>query len=1140
VLNRWLLLGFGLLLVLVTFGWDVALCGVIASAVARAILRIVREHETMRRLAWGLLALGPIVSRDRRLRAGAAMSAIALVAVKCGTFWLRAASAVVLLLLGVSEPALAQCTGPADNTICTPGGNPYTSGINVNTDNTPINVTLQPGVQVIPAGGVANAVNLANTTFPSLANAPATLTANDATINHTLTNGPNQSALRVQASGNATITASGIIDVTGTESTNAIWAIVLSSALGRPVASVIYDGPATGPGITATGTANSTLIQACANDGCLLGGVVDADARIDAAGNLTGVVAPSVPSISLGIGGLFARAGGDGDASVRYRRGTIDVSGTFSGGIFASGASATVTTDPGTTIIVRSLLGERLKPGITVDSFGTAAASQALTANVASEIQMLGTAAADPGPRNNGIGIRASSFFDAPISVFLSDPGSIKTEGGNGIGIAALSGSGSIDVDARGPITATGSSAFGILADSGNIINATIFGDPPGPGGPINVTAPGTISTQGAGSHGIWASSTTAAVRVDATTVLATGQFSTGINAISTGLPAAGENPPTNGGDVTVNVAEDGSVNGGWQVDVAGVGSGLFGLPGLPAAGVILGSIGGTATLINDGSIGALSDRAVAGAAQVINNGTITGFMEFTTGFNDVTNNGVFNLRHFADTNGDQGRDTLRVAVSTLGPGPGNTFANSGTLALLGGPDATTLDSTGQYLPLGNANNAVSLAGPVQGQILGAGTFRNSGVINLQANPVAGDVLVISGGQIPGTSGVGTFVSDGGAMMIDTRLDVGGPTSLSDVLVVDGTATEAGATRLLVRNAGGPGAVTTGNGIPVVEVLDRTRSDTDAFALSQRVAAGPFEYTLHRGSRDPSSPDGNWYLRSTLECTAGSPSPPCPPTPGPTPPEPVPGPPLPNFRAEVSLYPALPASALKFGRTVLDTLHERVGEEEQLRMQMGLVPGGYVNGAWGRLIGERGSVDGADDGIYSEGPSYDWEFGGFQLGMDLYRWQRESGHRDHAGVYGAIGWAETEVDHFDGTKAGTDRFTGYSAGGYWTHFGPNGWYVDAVVQGTWYDAEADSESGQFDLETEGFGIATSLEGGYPFRLGGVWIVEPQAQLIYQWIELDDADDQAAEVRFRDVESLVGRVGCGWRGRGTSASRTRAG
>ena len=226
------------------------------------------------------------------------------------------------------------------------------------------------------------------------------------------------------------------------------------------------------------------------------------------------------------------------------------------------------------------------------------------------------------------------------------------------------------------------------------------------------------------------------------------GEFSTAINA-------------TAGGNVTVNVAPGGSVMGGWQAGVAGVGSSAF---ALPAAGVILSSTGGIETLTNDGSIGALSDRAVAGDPVIINNGTITGFVQFTGGNNSILNNGTFNLRHFADTNGDGVRDTLRVAIADLGTGPNNSFTNNGTLALPGAPGATTLDSTGQYLPLGNPSNAMALGGPVQGQILGATTFTNSGTIDLQANPVPGDVLLISGGHTPGAAGGGVFIANGGSL----------------------------------------------------------------------------------------------------------------------------------------------------------------------------------------------------------------------------------------------------------------------------------------------------------------------------------------------------------------------------------------
>ena len=45
----------------------------------------------------------------------------------------------------------------------------------------------------------------------------------------------------------------------------------------------------------------------------------------------------------------------------------------------------------------------------------------------------------------------------------------------------------------------------------------------------------------------------------------------------------------------------------------------------------------------------------------------ITGFVQFTGGDNSIVNNGTFDLRHFADTNGDGVRDTLRVAIADLG-----------------------------------------------------------------------------------------------------------------------------------------------------------------------------------------------------------------------------------------------------------------------------------------------------------------------------------------------------------------------------------------------------------------------------------------------------------------------------------------
>ena len=112
-------------------------------------------------------------------------------------FWLITTSALAPLSLGISGPALAQCVGTPDNVSCpvAPPANPYSfgfagnpysppvppgsPGINVNTNNTPINVTLQPGVIVnIPAGSPGvNAVNVANTGGVTAGAANITITA---------------------------------------------------------------------------------------------------------------------------------------------------------------------------------------------------------------------------------------------------------------------------------------------------------------------------------------------------------------------------------------------------------------------------------------------------------------------------------------------------------------------------------------------------------------------------------------------------------------------------------------------------------------------------------------------------------------------------------------------------------------------------------------------------------------------------------------------------------------------------------------------------------------------------------------------------------------------------------------------------
>ena len=226
--------------------------------------------------------------------------------------------------------------------------------------------------------------------------------------------------------------------------------------------------------------------------------------------------------------GLLAHAGdptisgvlGAGNASVTYNSGTLNVSAVRPRGILAwvdGIGSATVNTAAGTVINVSGT--QFGGPGVYLFSSGTATAPNTLTANVASHITSSGPASTDP--CNLPVGIRATnSGTDAPIFVTYTGPG-ITTVGGNGIGILATSGSGSISEFLRADQHDDGSNAVGI-------------------------------------SHAA--------------------AFETGYGAgqcdqrVHQGRVQHRDQRDSGSGDVTVNIAPGGSVMGGWQADLTSVG----------------------------------------------------------------------------------------------------------------------------------------------------------------------------------------------------------------------------------------------------------------------------------------------------------------------------------------------------------------------------------------------------------------------------------------------------------------------------------------------------------------------------------------------------------------------------------------
>ncbi|WP_330178116.1 hypothetical protein [Candidatus Vondammii sp. HM_W22] len=301
---------------------------------------------------------------------------------------------------------------------------------------------------------------------------------------------------------------------------------------------------------------------------------------------------------------------------------------------------------------------------------------------------------------------------------------------------------------------------------------------------------------------------------------------------------------------------------------------------------------GGTIDIQSGSTLSALSDRAIIdadGAAAITNTGTIIGFVTLGGGDDTFTNSSSnsFNVRSFADTDGDHIRDKESVAVNDFGTGS-DTFTNTATgmVRLLTVEDMSGLSSevdddtaptdwdttsVKEYFSAGSARLSITEQGIEQAHFVNLNTFVNAGVITMQdaetggTGAVAGDVLVITGGATAGNSGGGIFRADGGELRVDTVLD-DGVVDTTDVLVVDRTEVGSGGpTKVIVANAGGAGGLTgrgKTDGILVIEVLDAGYSASSAFVLGAPAVAGAYEYDLVQADNQ------NWYLQS-LKKSAG-------------------------------------------------------------------------------------------------------------------------------------------------------------------------------------------------------------------------------------------------------------------------------
>ena len=399
--------------------------------------------------------------------------------------------------------------------------------------------------------------------------------------------------------------------------------------------------------------------------------------------------------------------------------------------------------------------------------------------------------------------------------------------------------------------------------------------------------------------------------------------------------------------------------------------------------GVILPGIGtGTLTVADGGTVSVIGGTGTIfvaerpGSTGTVNIGAAPGNAPVAPGFLNVTSvlfgNGAataatLNFNHtatdyvFSPVIGGNGNVNVFSGTTILtanNPYTGNTTISGGTL-VVGDPAHPSAALSG------GGNMTIAPGATLGGYGSVTGNVFNSGTV------APGSALpVFAGGPFGSLTINGNYVGAGG--LLNVRTVLAGDGSPSDKLVIsNGSGT--GSTRIQVTNAGGAGALTTGDGILVVQAINGATTTPNAFNLGQPISVGPYDYFLFQGGVSPGS-QNSWFLRSSSgELT-------------------------PLYRPEVAVQSAVPSTALMLALVAVGTFNERQGDQLLLR-------GDKAPGVWGRVFGQQTRQH------FAQGaqPEFYGTYAGFQAGRDFLQLSPAAGHTDHAGLYIAYSRAVGDV-----------------------------------------------------------------------------------------------------------------------------------
>ncbi|EKQ5647758.1 autotransporter outer membrane beta-barrel domain-containing protein [Escherichia coli] len=234
------------------------------------------------------------------------------------------------------------------------------------------------------------------------------------------------------------------------------------------------------------------------------------------------------------------------------------------------------------------------------------------------------------------------------------------------------------------------------------------------------------------------------------------------------------------------------------------------------------------------------------------------------------------------------------------------------------------------------------------------------------------------------------------------------------------------------------------------------------------------------------------------------------------------------YNSAVAGYVSMPRVNMEQGYSTVATLHERRGENMALAWNAATPADGQT---WGRLLGEHLKQDGKTRlDVHTD--TY-----GFQFGHDFRITRDEDGAQRLTGGY--VAYTRSDSSFYDRYRAehgviSGDKYAGKGKSEAWslgvtdTYYTAGGSYLDLVGQFSYLRNHYESRD-NVKVSQNGWSGLLSAEAGHPFVLSGTdtgpgWLLEPQAQLAYQYVSLQKFSDGVRDVDQNGQSGLRGRVG----------------